>query len=185
MVSALAGRLPGRWWVGISAAVVAVAAVAVWLAWPSGRAVYDPPARARQYIGFTACLLTGPAGLADPAAREVWSGMQSASAATRAQVSYMSAPVGAAESVGSVTPVANSLVQQRCGVIVAVGSVEVAAVQPVAAANTGVRFVMIGGGKAAGNVAVLPVPGDSSVASRVDAVVRGAVGGAFHAGVVS
>lgn len=174
-----------RWWAAISGVLVVAVGVAVWQLWPSGRAAYDPPARTRQYVSFTACLLTGPAGLADPAARVVWSGMESASTATRAQVSYLSAPTGAAGTVGSVTPIANSLVQQRCGVIVAVGAVEVATVQSIAAARPSGRFVLVGGGSATGNVVVLPVPGIVSVTSRVDAVVRSAVSGSFHPGVVS
>ena len=179
-------RVGRRWWWVATAAVVAVLAGGVaWVTWPSGRPVYDPPARTRQYVAFTACLLTGPAGLADPQARAVWSGMEAASSATSAQVSYLSVPVGEADTVGVATPLANSLVQQRCGVIVAVGAAEVATVQAVAAQHAAMRFVLVGGGDPAGNVAVLPLTGASSVSARVQAAVRGAVGGGFRPGVVS
>jgi basic membrane lipoprotein Med (substrate-binding protein (PBP1-ABC) superfamily) len=146
--------------------------------------VYDPPARARQYIAFSACLLTGPSGLADPSARAVWSGMESASSATRAKVTYLAA-VGAAETVGSVTPFANSLVQQHCGLVLAVGAVEVQTAQSIAASNAGTDFVLVGGGSAARNVAVVRAGGGSQVSARVASVVEAAVGGGFSGGVVS
>ncbi len=111
--------------------------------------------------------------------------MEAASAATNAQVSYVSVPVGQADTVGVATPLANSLVEQRCGVIVAVGATEVAAVQTVAAQHAAIGFVLVGGGSPASNVAVLPSTGVSSVASRVQTAVRGAVGGDFRAGVIS
>lgn len=178
-------RLAGRWWLAAVAVVAVLAGGITWLAWPSSKPVYDPPARARQYMVFTACLLTGPAGLADSQARAVWSGMQAASSVTNAQVSYLSVPVGEADTVGVATPLANTLVQQRCNVIVAVGATEVATVQAVAALHSGMRFVLVGGGSPAVNVAVLPQAGVSSVSSRVQTVVRDAVGGAFRSGVIS
>lgn len=152
--------------------------------WPSPRSVYDPPARARQYIAFSACLLTGPAGLADPSARAVWSGMQEASATTAAKVTYLAA-VGASETVGSVTPFANSLVQQHCGLVLAVGAVEVQTAQAVAAATADINFVLVGGGAVGRNVAVVPAGDAAGVSSRVASVVKAAVAGGFHAGVVS
>jgi basic membrane lipoprotein Med (substrate-binding protein (PBP1-ABC) superfamily) len=176
----------GRWWVAIGAAAALVAGLALWLAWPSGKATYDPPARSRQYIAFTACLLTGPAGVADGTGKVVWSGMQAASAATRAQVTYTAAvPVGGVETVGSVAPFANTMIQQRCDLILAVGTSEVAAVQLVAEANTGSRFVLVGGGAVARNVAVVPLAGAAGLSARVATVVEGAVGGQFSGRVVS
>ena len=49
------------------------------------------PPRARQYLAFNACLLTGSRGLAGPQAAQAWAGMQDASLATRAKVEYLSA----------------------------------------------------------------------------------------------
>jgi hypothetical protein len=50
--------------------LVLVVGLVLWLAWPSGKpAPYDPPARARQHVAFTACLLTRPSGLSDPQVR--------------------------------------------------------------------------------------------------------------------
>jgi hypothetical protein len=152
--------------------------------WPSSGSVYDPPARARQYIAFSACLLTGPAGLADSSAQAVWAGMQTASLSTHAKVTYLAA-VGSGETVGSVTPFANSLVQQHCGLVLAVGSVEVQTAQSVAAANAGVDFVLVGGGAVARKVAVVSAADATQVSSRVASVVKAAVGGGFTPGVVS
>ncbi len=112
-------------------------------------------------------------------------GYGGSSSATRAQVTYLSAVSGQAETVGSVTPFANTLLQQHCGVIVAVGAVEVQAVQAVEVANTGEHFVLVGGGSVAGNVTVMPSVGVSSVSLRVASVVKDAVGGDFRLGVVS
>ena len=173
-----------RWLVGGVGLVLCLVGVLVAVLWPSPRGVYDPPARARAYIAFSACLVTGPDGLADASARAVWSGMQAASSVTRAKVTYLSA-VGAPESVGSVTPFVNSLVAQHCGLVLAVGDVEVQAVQSVAASNAGTDFVLVGGGSGAGNVAVIAAVDGSSVSARVASVVEAAVGGRFHGGVVS
>ena len=152
--------------------------------WPSPRPVDDPPARARQYVAFSACLLTGPDGLADAPAQAVWSGMQAASSATRAKVTYLAA-VGAGETVGSITPFANSLIQQHCGLVLAVGDMEVRAAQSVAASNAGTDFVLVGGGSAAGNVALVAASEPSNTATKVATVVEAAVSGRFHPGVVS
>lgn len=178
-------RLGWRRWRVAAVAAAALAGGITWWVWPSGEQSYDPPTHTRQYSSFTVCLLTGPAGLADPQVRAVWSGLEAASSATNAQVSYVSVPVGQADTVGVATPLANSLVQQRCGVIVAVGASEVATVQAVAAQHAAIGFVLVGGGSPAANVAVLPLVGVSSVASRVQTVVRDAVGGDFRAGVIS
>jgi basic membrane lipoprotein Med (substrate-binding protein (PBP1-ABC) superfamily) len=165
-------------------AVLAVAGIVTAALWPSSSSVYDPPARARQYLEFSACLLTGPSGLADSSAQAVWSGMENASDATRAKVTYLAA-VGGAETVGSVTPFANTLVQQHCGLILAVGDVEVRTAQSIAAANTSTDFVLVGGGSSAGNIAVVPAGSAADTATRVASVVKAAVSGGFHAGVVS
>ena len=84
-----AGR---RWWGSRSGparrllgaglvAVMLIAGLAVWLSLGRGA----PPPRARQYQAYTACLLTGPDGLADPSASRVWAGLEDASATTSAR----------------------------------------------------------------------------------------------------
>jgi hypothetical protein len=74
-------------------------------------------------------------------------------------------------------------VQRHCGLIVAVGDVGVRTAQSVAAASTGTDFVLVGGGSSA--LAVVSAGSVADVAARVASVVRAAVGGGFHAGVVS
>ncbi|HEY4867303.1 MAG TPA: hypothetical protein VIK45_17525, partial [Candidatus Dormibacteraeota bacterium] len=72
-------------------AVVAVVAIALEVTSAGG-----PPARARQYLSFTACLLTDSRGLAGAQASAAWAGLEQASASTRAQVQYLSVSQGAA-----------------------------------------------------------------------------------------
>jgi len=72
------------------AIVVACAAVAGVLAVAHDR---GSAPRARQYLAFTACLLTGSRGLAGAKGAEAWAGMQAASLATRAKVEYLQALV--------------------------------------------------------------------------------------------
>lgn len=76
-----------KWWVAAGVAVIVGASAVLWLARPSGPE--EPPSRAREYIEFQACLLTGAEGLSDPATQPVWAGMQEASRETRAKVSYL------------------------------------------------------------------------------------------------
>ena len=86
-------RLPGRW--VLLALCVAVACVGIGLAvsgaplpWsPAGQALPTP--RARVYENVDACLLSGASGLSDPVAAQEWAGMEDASKATSARVSYL------------------------------------------------------------------------------------------------
>ena len=75
-----------RWWLAGGAAFVLVVAL-TWALWPASEP--DPPPRAREYLDYTACLLTGDRGIADPQAAPVWAGLQDASLATRAKVQYL------------------------------------------------------------------------------------------------
>jgi hypothetical protein len=77
-------------WFLVSGACVAAAGLAVGLAFAfTGGSAPAPAARARSYTDFQACLLAGDRGLADPAAAPLWAGMQQASLATHAKVSYL------------------------------------------------------------------------------------------------
>ena len=87
---------------------------------PAARpAIYTPPTRARVYIPFTACLLTGPGGIGEAASAPVWSGMETASGTTRAQVTYtaMQGP----QTVANVTAYINSLALRGCSLILTSG----------------------------------------------------------------
>lgn len=116
---------------------VAVAGVLVWTVTGGG-----PAPRARQYVAFTACLLTDAHGLAGQQSRQVWAGMQDASLKTRAKVEYL--PVMSGPTEAAAMPYLASLVQRHCDVVVATGPAEVAAVNAAAARYRPVHFVVIG-----------------------------------------
>jgi hypothetical protein len=152
---------------------MAVAGLLAWWLWPSGPA--GPAPRARQYLGFTACLLTDGRGVAGTEAAPVWAGMQDASLATRAKVQYLAA-VGAL-TAADVQPFVAGLVQRQCDLVLAVGATPVAAAVAEAGRNPAVRFVTVGGGRPAGNVRVVEAGSPAQVRDQVAAVVTAAVNG--------
>jgi basic membrane lipoprotein Med (substrate-binding protein (PBP1-ABC) superfamily) len=156
--------------VGSVLLAVAVGATLVLVLAHRGRQL--PPARAREYRSVDACLLTGPAGIADQQTAAVWSGMQDASIATLARVSYL-AVVGP-ETAANTQPFAESLVQRHCQVIVAVGETEVGVVAAAAPKHADVRFVLVGGAAGGGaNVSMVPATPRERVRPAVaDAVLH-------------
>ena len=163
-----------RWWLG-GAALVLVGAIVAVVLWaspsPSPAAPYRPPARERIYNTFTVCLLTGPQGIFGATAAPVWSGVQKAANAANDQAEYLAATTPV-ETVGSVTPYVNTLILQQCGVVIAVGSVEIEAMGTVAPQYAKVRFIAVGGGTAAANVQVVPEPSTSAVAAAVGTAIQ-------------
>jgi len=153
------------WWLG-GGAITAAVAVLVWALWPAPAA--EPP-RARQYIEFTACLLTGERGIADPAAVPVWAGLQDASLATRAKIQYLA--ITGPQTVENATPFLASLAQAGCNLVFAVGDIPVAAVERGRTDFPAARFFPVGGGRAHTNVS--PVSGRS--ADEIRAAVRDAL----------
>jgi hypothetical protein len=94
--------------------------------------------QARQYLNVSACLLTDPGGVvAGTAGAPVWAAMESASLATHVMVSYLP-DTGAAD----VTPMLNTLVQRRCGVIIT-AAVPAGAVIAAAKADPHQQFLMV------------------------------------------
>lgn len=139
-------RLPRGWVVlalcaAATGAGVGLAASGAPLPWSSGGRVL-PPTRARAYENLNACLLTGSKGLADPSAAQAWAGMEDASRATSARVSYLAVtgPATAAQA----GPFAGSLLAGGCKVVVASGGPERAAALAEAPRFTAVRFVVVG-----------------------------------------
>ena len=128
-----------RWIAGVAAAVV-VATVVV-LLWPDGKQA--EPARERQYLQFTACLLTPEKGVADPAAVAVWAGMREASVSTRAKVQYLA--VSGEQTVENALTFLSSLAQGGCNLVFAAGPLAVEAAQKGAATFPAQRFVTAGG----------------------------------------
>ena len=100
----------------VRTAAVAVAAAVLfvvgWMLWPRPAAV--PAPTTRQYLDTSACLLTGPDGVAPgtPGA-PVWQAIESASLASRVMVSYL--PVARPADASAML---NTLVERKCGVIV-------------------------------------------------------------------
>lgn len=165
--------LDGSWRVVIvgSIALLVAAGVMVGLLGGSGGGGAAP--RVRQYLAFTACLLTGPDGVADSLAATAWRGLEQASLRTRAQVQYL--PVMSGTTAGAAAPVLESLIVRHCGLVIAAGAAQVAAVEQAAQRYRSVRFAVLGRGAAGPNVAVVP-PGPGmrgAVAGLVSAAVSG------------
>jgi basic membrane lipoprotein Med (substrate-binding protein (PBP1-ABC) superfamily) len=150
------------------AAVVVAAAVALVAVIGSSA----PPPRARQYLAFTACLLTGSQGLSAAGAGPAWAGLQQASLATRAKVQYL--PVMTGTTAAAAAPYLASLTTRHCSVIVAVGAPQVAAVAAAARRYPSVRFAVVGGGAAGRNVTAI-TGGAAQVKSVIDGLVTTAV----------
>jgi hypothetical protein len=154
--------------IALSAVLAIAVGLGVWGLWPS-----TPAPRARQYLAFTACLLTDERGLAGEQAVPVWAGMQDASLASRAKVQFL--PATGATTAAGVSPYLASLVQRHCDLIVAVGTPQVAAVSADAARYPDARFVAVGGGASGANVTTVGDTSPAGVRNRVGALVRAAV----------
>jgi basic membrane lipoprotein Med (substrate-binding protein (PBP1-ABC) superfamily) len=161
-----------RWPSGVIAlAVVGAVVWAVVTLWP---AAGPPPPRARQYLDFTACLLTDERGITGQEATPVWAGMQDASLATRAKVQYLA--VAGPQTVDNAVPYANSLAQGRCDLVLAAGAVPADAVVKAAPQFPGTRFVVVGDVPPAGNVVAVSTAAPESVRPSVSRIVTNAVG---------
>jgi hypothetical protein len=139
-------RLPGRWLLLGLCTVVAGVGIGLTLSgsplpWSAGGRVL-PPARARAYENVDACLLAGSEGLADPTAAQVWAGMEDASKATTARVSYLAVTGPPTEAAAE--PYVGSLLVAGCKVVVASGSAERAAALADAGKFSSVRFIVQG-----------------------------------------
>jgi basic membrane lipoprotein Med (substrate-binding protein (PBP1-ABC) superfamily) len=154
-----------RWWLGGALGALLVTAVLVWALGPSS----EPQPRARQYLAFTACLLTGADDIAGADAAPVWAGMQDASAQTRAKVEYLS--VSGPATKENAGPFLASLVSRHCDVVLVVGSAQVAAAGDIASTTPAVRFVVVGGDLGGRNVTRI----DRSSPEKVRTAVRDAV----------
>jgi basic membrane lipoprotein Med (substrate-binding protein (PBP1-ABC) superfamily) len=155
-------RRPGRWfWLAAGVVAAAGCAAGILAAMPGGGTA-APPARARQYLAYTACLLTDSRGLTASPASQVWAGMEDASLATHARVQYLPVPASAqagTQDAGAESYVA-TLVLRHCGVVLATGAAQVSAVTAEAGRYPAVRFVVVGGTAHGANVtAVNPAPG--------------------------
>ncbi|MBO0870494.1 MAG: hypothetical protein J2P15_18210 [Micromonosporaceae bacterium] len=128
----------------------------------------------RSYTSFQACLLTGEQGLADPAAAPVWAGMQQASLATDAKVSYLA--VRGPQTADNALVFLNALMLRHCGLVLAAGRPERDAVVAQAGKYPSVRFAVVGGTSTAPNVMVLS-GGDAAVRDGTARQMSHAAGG--------
>ncbi len=146
---------------------VALGAWALWPAGSSGSTVF-PASRERAYTNFTACLLTGPAGIAGVDAAPVWAGLERASAASKVQVRSL-AVIGS-DTAANAASYLDTLALSKCDLVVAAGNAEVAALGTQAKTFPGVHFLAVG-----------VVPGASNVAAGSAAAVTASVSGAVQA----
>lgn len=124
-------------WSGI-AGLAAILAVVAWVAWPV--TVEETP-RAREFRDYDICLLAGETGISVAPASTAWAGLQEVSKQTDVRVSYL-------QVTGEQTPAraeqyVATQVQQRCGVIVAIGQNQVAAVDASKTKFPEVQFVTL------------------------------------------
>ena len=157
------------WAVAAAVAVAGCVAVALVVTAPGPRAT--PPTRARQYLAFTACLLTDSDGVAGSPAAQVWAGMQDASLTTHAKAEYL--PVYGT-TAAEAQPYLASLIQRRCGMVLAVGTAPVSAVTADAGRYPQVRFVAIGAAPQSRGVTTVD-PADGQVRANVARLISAAV----------
>jgi hypothetical protein len=122
---------------GLPAAALLAAGVTLGACGSSPQA--PPPAR--QYTAQAACLLTGPGGITATPASTVWAGMQDASRATHAKVTYLAVNGPATTSA---VPYANALIEQHCNVVLAAGAPETSALTQIAPRTPKTYFVIVG-----------------------------------------
>lgn len=174
----MAGPIGRRRLLLLAGALVLAATVMAMLLWPSQKPP-DPP-RARQYLEFTACLLTDERGLAGPEAAAVWAGMQDASLATRAKVQYLS--ITGPQTVDNASTFVASLAQGGCGLVLAAGELPIAAIGPGAERFPQTRFAVVNGERPvvrgqtpAPNVTVVAGPSPTEVRAAVNQTVVASV----------
>jgi hypothetical protein len=161
-------RIRLRWLLVAGTALVVVIAGVVWLAWPS-----EPEPRARQYLDYTACLLTDDHGVTGPAAAPVWAGMQKASSETRAKVQF--AAVAGPQTPDNAVPFLTGLTQSKCDLVLAVGDGPVGAVGKVAARFPRTRFVVVGAKASGDNVSDVVAGPATETTAAVQRIVTTAV----------
>ena len=181
--SAIARRFrPSRRNLGVLAgAVVSAAALIGFLLWPAKPAavrVQPPVVRARTYSAYTACLLTGPKGLTDPAAAPVWAGLREASTATKAQISYLT--MLGADTTANAEIYINTLALRGCSAILAAGAIPADGALKAAGSWPGHRVIAIepasSVAKPPANLTVLGQSTSTALTAQVKTLVLGLAG---------
>ncbi|MER5791658.1 hypothetical protein [Streptomyces sp. NPDC001980] len=161
-------------WAWGGGAVAAVAGAVAVLGVSGGGGDGNPTPRARQYTSFAACLLTDANGITGAQAAPVWAGMQDASLATHAKASYLA--VAGPETEANAQAYANTLIQQRCDLVLAVGKGPASAVRKLAPSSPESRFITVGSGSTLHNVRFIAATSKTrtAVARAMEAVVDAA-----------
>jgi hypothetical protein len=156
-----------RWWLGGGAAILV--AVLTWALWPTS----TPPPRARQYLDFTACLLTGEQGINEPDATPVWNGLQQASLATKAKVQYLA--VTGPQTVDNAATFVATLAQTNCDLVFAAGDIPVTSVNQSAPTFPNTRFLIVHGTATHSNVSIVDGQTPQQITAAVNQIVTNAV----------
>ena len=160
---------------GLVAAVVLISFL-LWPAKPGAVRIQPPVVRARTYSSYTACLLTGPKGLTDPAAAPVWAGLREASTATKAQISYLT--MLGADTTANAAVYINTLALRGCSAILAAGAVPADGALKTAGSWPGHRVIAIEPtSSVAKPPANLTVLGQSASAAALTAQVKALIVG--------
>ncbi|MEU6227584.1 hypothetical protein [Streptomyces sp. NPDC047042] len=119
---------------------------------------------------FRACLLVSPAGATDAQlSRSTWQGMQEAAGTGHVNAQRFPTPTIDAKAA---LPYINGAVQQRCGVIIAVGSGMKPATEAAAAANPHQRFALVGAASSHPGIASITASDNSKdLPSKVKALI--------------
>lgn len=134
-----------------------------------------PPVRARVYTDFSACLLTGPDGLTAAGAASAWAGLQAASTATSAQVSYVR--LQGAQTAANADAYVTALALRGCSVIVAAGTAADQGVKDRAGALARTSFIVVVVADAAApapNVTAVPADTPAAISGRIKALITAA-----------
>jgi hypothetical protein len=139
-----------RRWCYIGGLVGIAGLLLTWAFWPQSTSSPLEPPRARQYLGYTACLLTGERGVADAAAAPAWAGLQDGSLATKAKVQYLA--IAGPQTADNAATFLNTLAQTGCNLIVAAGDLPVATVRQGAGRFPSQAFAAVTSEPISGNV---------------------------------
>ena len=167
-------KLTDRHWVAAGAAgllAIALAAAAVVLLARGNSA--QVPARASQYTASTTCLLTNSHGISAAPASTVWAGIEDASTATHAKATYLT--VNGPDTAANAIPYANSLIEERCNVVLAVGTPQTGALIQIASRNPRTSFVIVGNSTAFATANLKTIGITASTRSQVEQTVAALV----------
>jgi hypothetical protein len=170
---------PDKWRLAILGVTLTVATaligVLIWPAQSGGVKIHQSAARVRLYSPYTACLLTGPKGLADPVAAPVWAGLREASASTTAQISYLT--IMGPDTTANAETYINTMALRGCSTILAAGAVPADGALKAASSWSNRRLIAIepasAEAKPPGNLTVIGRTAPAALAAQIKTLVTG------------